>query len=85
MSAECSNTEEARYTTAAALLVGALLWDVAVIMALIRPIDFLSISVAILWNAACLTIAWFSWKRSTQFFDLSIVARIEPPRMPRAV
>jgi hypothetical protein len=41
--------------------------------------------VAILWNAACLTIAWFSWKRSTQFFDLSIVARIEPPRMPRAV
>ena len=32
-----------------------LLWDIAVIMGLIRPIDFLSISVAILWNAACVT------------------------------
>jgi hypothetical protein len=85
MSAECSNTEEAHYTTAAALLVGALLWDIAVLMALIRPIDFLSISAAILWNTACVTIAWFSWRRSTQVFDLSIVARIEPPRMPRAV
>jgi hypothetical protein len=85
MSAECINTEEPRYTTAAALLVGAVLWDIAVMMTLIRPIDLLSISVALLWNAACVTVAWFSWRRSTQFFDLSIVARIEPPRMPRAV
>jgi hypothetical protein len=85
MSAECSKTEEAHYTTAAALLVGAVLWDIAVMMALVRPIDLLSISTAILWNTACVTVAWFSWRRSTQFFDLSIVAPIEPPRMPRAV
>lgn len=85
MSAECSNTEEAHYTTAAALLVGAVLWDIVVMTALIRPIDLLSISAAVLWNAACVTVAWFSWRRSTQCFDLSIVARIESPRMPRAV
>jgi predicted membrane metal-binding protein len=88
MSDECSKTKEVRYIIAAALLVGALLWDVAAMMVRFRPIGLLCISAALVWNGACAITAWFSWRRSSRFFDLSInpgIGRREPPRIQRAV
>jgi hypothetical protein len=90
-------TVETQYTATAAYLVGAFLFSPAILV-ISRPVDTLSMSLALVWSAASVTMAWFAWKRSSRFFDLSIMpgdispatvaeagARMQQPRMPRAV
>ncbi len=69
---ECKKTMETRYTATAALLVGAFIFNPA-IMALSRPVEPLSMLLALVWSAACITMARLSWKRSSQLFNLSII------------
>jgi hypothetical protein len=70
---ECKKTTGTHYTATAALLVGAFIFNPA-ILSLSRPVDILSMSLAAVWSIACVTMAWLSWKRSSQFFNLSIVS-----------
>jgi len=53
------------YTTTVALLSVAFVFIPAA-LAFSRPFGYLSLSVAIVCSALCLTFAWLNWKKSSQ-------------------
>ena len=59
------------YTTTVALLLVAFVFSPVVLVAS-RPFGYLSLSLAIASSALCVTLAWVSWKRSSQLSIPSI-------------
>lgn len=59
------------YTATAALITGAFIFSPVVLVAS-RPFGYVSIALAAACSAACLTLAWLNWKKSSQLSIPSI-------------
>lgn len=60
-----------QYTTTAALAIAAALFS-PIVLVLSRPFGHASISVAIVFSAACLGLAWLYWKKYSRLTIPSI-------------
>ncbi len=59
------------YTTTVALLTVAFIFSPAALVVL-RPVGYVSVSLAIACSALCVTLAWVNWRRSSQLTIPSI-------------
>lgn len=62
---------ETSYTTMVALLTVAFIFSPAVLVFL-RPVGYVSLSLAIACSVLCVTLAWINWKKSSQLSAPSI-------------
>lgn len=60
------------YTTTVAFLLAALVFSPAVLI-VSRPLGYVSVSLAVASSALCITLAWMTWKRTSQLSIPSIV------------
>jgi len=61
----CRKSTGTEYSLTVALLAVAFIFSPAVLVAS-RPFGCLSVSLAVACSAMCVTLAWVSWKRSSQ-------------------
>ena len=59
------------YTATVALLAGALIFSPVMLVAS-RPFGYASVALAVACSAACLTLAWLNWKKSSRLSIPSI-------------
>ena len=64
------------YTTTVAFLVAGLVFSPAMVVFL-RPVGYMSVSLAVAGSVLCLAMAWLKWKRTSQLTIPSIA--IQPP------
>jgi len=61
------------YTATVAFLVVAFIFSPAILLFL-RPVGYLSVSLAVACSALCVVLAWVNWKKSSQLSIPSIAS-----------